>query len=215
MDTNVVTPTGVRKEVSKSAVTFSGISTVEFQKKGTKRVELRQKVTTKSFYPTIKLESNMQNSLFTPEESGIEASEFTSEENRVAWVDVKETMSEAEIVARIAADSTNGSTIYRVLKSSPIIDENQQYAINQGLRDKDHYANAQVVRFPENNKTVAEGTANKIIKDANGNPQYRRTFYWKTPHADVDARDVNDVYLSPEIALELQGASALLGQTIG
>lgn len=210
----VTTPTGVRRETSKSPVTLSRIYKAEFQKEGTKTVELSQKVITKSFYPSKKVSSNLQNGLFDAQEFGFTEQEFTSTEQRMAWLPVPEGMGEAEVAARIAADSKNGSTIYRVLSSTPILDENQKYAISQGLRDMDYFANSQVTRYPENEKTIADGTANKLILDSNGNPQYRRTFYWKTPHEDIDVRNASEVYLSKEIAVELKGASALAGQTL-
>lgn len=215
MDTKVTTPTGVRKETSKSPVSFSRTYTAEFQKEGTKTVEISQKVTTKSFYPSKKVASDLQNGLFDADEFGFAEQVFTSEESRMAWLPIPESMKDSEVAARIAADAAKGSTIYRTLSNCPILDENQKYAISSGLRDMDHFANSQVVRYPENDKTIADGTAGHIVKDVNGNPQYRRTFYWKTPHEDIDVRDASNVYMSQDIALELQGASSIVGQTIG
>ena len=204
---------GIRKETAKTPVALRRVYVADFQKEGSKTVELGQEVTTTSFYPSKKVSSNLQDGLASPAEFGYAEQAFPNVENRVAWVLVPTAMDDAEIAKRIAADSTNGSCIYRVLSNQPILDENQEYAIEAGLRTKDQFADSQVIRYPENNNTIADGTAGKVVKDGSGKVQYRRTFYSKAPKADIDNRDGNE-FLSENLLVELQGASVVTGQSI-
>ena len=210
----VTTPEGVRHEISKSAIALDKISKAEYQKPGTLTAQIRQIITTKSFYPSKKVANNLQANIFSTEEFGFTEQEFTSEEARVAWIPVPEKISEAEVLAKLATAEVGGATIYKVLSNSPILSEDQKYAINQNLKTIDDFANSQAVRYPENDETKANGTAGKLTLDKNGNVQYRRTFFWLTPMEDQDVRSVNNVYLSPELKAELAGASVMTGQTI-
>jgi len=200
----------IRHELSKSVITLTRMYVAEFQKEGSITAELRQEVTTKSFYPSKRIDSNLQDNMFGTEEFGYDEQEFTSVETRMAWIIIPIGTPEAEVAKRIAAANANGASIYRVLSNEPILDDNQKYSIVQGLRTKDQFANSQVVRYPENHATKP----NELILDKAGNPQYRRTFFWKTAKADMDLRDASKVYMSPEIAAELEGASAVQGQTL-
>ena len=203
------TPTGVRHEVSKSAITLDKLYKSDYQKEGTLTAQIRQVVTRKSYYPSKKTSSSMQANIFDNKDFGFEEQEFESTETRVAWIPVPANITEAEVKAKLEAAHKAGATIYRVLANKPILDENQKYAISQGLSTMDTFANSQVVRYPKGNEN--EG---KIWTDANGNVQYRRTFFWLTAMDDQDARDGKDCYLSPEIKAELAGASVMQGQTI-
>lgn len=200
----------VRQEVSKTKITLDKLSKSDTQKPGTMTAQIRQTVTTTSYYPSKKTTSDMQSGLFGNKEFGFDEQVFTSEEVRVAWILVPENIKEEEVKARLEKANEAGSTIYKVLSNEPILDDNQKYAISAGLRTLDQYADAQVVRYPANHPT----SPNALILDANGNPQYRRTFFWNAPIKDVDARDANKVYASPAIKAELQGASVMQGQTI-
>ena len=97
------------------------------------------------------------------------------------------------------------------MSNKPIITDSQAYAVNQGLRTMDDFANSQIVRYGDNTPD-----AGKIVKDDNGKPQYRAIFFSKTAKADVDLRnnDANDFYSSVEIKAELLGASTVADQTI-
>lgn len=205
---------GIRKETITGPINLRRIYKADFQKEETLTAELEQEVVTKSFYPSKKVASDMQSSLFSTEEFGFSEQEFTSTEKRIAWVLVPPSKSEAEVKAMLVAAAKNGAVIYRVLSNAPVLDENQKYAINAGIRTIDDFAKTQVVRVPENEETVANGTANHLLLDKAGNVQYRRTFYWKTKIADVDSRDAVNVYMSPEIEAELKGASIMEGQNL-
>lgn len=206
---------GVRKEVSKSPVQLDKIYVGENQKPGTLTAQVRQQIVTKSFYPSKKIDSNMQDSLFDAKDFGFEEQVFPSTENRVAWIMVPTGKTETEVKLMIDAANKNGACIYRVLKSEAILDDNQKYAVTAGLRSYDEFANKQVVRYPEGTEdSLGTDIGGQLVLDAAKNPQYRRTFFSKTPREDVDERDANNVYLTPEIKAELKGAGILAGQTI-
>jgi hypothetical protein len=211
---------GIKKSVSKSAITLDSISEAAYQKEGSLTAQVRQIVTTKSFYPSKKVENNMQANFFNTEDFGYTEQEFVSEEARIAWIPVPTSATREMIQQKLDAANKAGATIYRVLSNAPILTDDQRYAIKQSLKTLDDFADAQVVRFPENEETIANGTANKLTLDKSGNVQYRRTFLWLTPQEDVDNRG-NEVYLSAKIKAELdlmsanvQGASVLQGQQI-
>lgn len=212
--TVVTAPGGVRHEISKGDIHLDKIYAAEYQKDGTLTAQIRQLVETKSFYPSKKVENNLQGNIFNTSDFGFGEQEFSSLETRVAWIPVPASIDEATVVAKLVAATTGGATIYKVLSNEPILSDDQKYAITQGLRDYDYFANQQAVRYPENDETKANGTAGKLTLDKNGNVQYRRTYFWNTPLEDVDARDEKKVYLSPELKAEMQGASTMAGQTI-
>lgn len=215
--TTTTTPTGVKKTVTKSVITLDkvGVSNPDFQKEGTKTAQIRQVVTTLSSYPEKKVDSNMQSGLFATEEFGFGSKDYVNHENRVAFLLVPLTKTEDEIKANIAAANAKGACIYRVLSNDVILDDNQAYAIREGLRTKEQFANSQVVRFPETDATKADGTAGKIQRDAQGNVQYRKTFFWHEPKADMDLRNgKSELFITSEIKAELEGASALQGQNM-
>ena len=211
---NTTTNGGVRKEVYKSDITLDKISKSEWQKADTLTAQIRQVITTKSFYPSAKVTSNHQANIFDTADFGFTDQEFENKETRVAFISVPEKTTAEEVIARLNKAYANGATIYRVLSSRPILDDNQEYAIREGLSTLDVFANSQVVRYPENERTIADGTAGKIWKDEKGNVQYRKTYLWLTAKEDVDLRGTTEAYLSPEIKAELEGASVLNGQTI-
>lgn len=205
---------GKRVETSKSVITLDEIKVGENQKPGTLTAQIRQVHTTKSFYPSKKVDSNLQDSLFGAKDFGFAEQEFNSEENRMAWIPVPMDATKQTVEALLGNASKAGATIYKVLSNEPIIDENQKYAISNGQQTKDGYADKQVVRYPTNEKTTADGTANQLVLDAMGNPQYRRTFFSMTPKEDIDNRGTSEVFLSIAIKAELEGASSLAGQAV-
>lgn len=203
-----------RVETKKQPIEFSRFFLNDFQKEGSKTAEIKQKVETKSYYPSKKIDSNFQDNLFTEEEFGYGEQEFKSTETRVAWLIVPNNTSEEVFNTKLKAATDKGATIYRVLSNKPILDENQLYGIKQGLRTMDDYANSQAVRIPENNDTLANGTAGKLLLDGNGKVTYRRTFFSTVAKEDMDLRNTTDSYLSPELEAEIMGASIFASQTI-
>lgn len=192
-----------------------GIYKAEYQKKQTLSVELTQKLVTTSIYAATKTSNEMNGGLFGNDEFGIAPKSYTSEENRVGWVNVPESSTLEQVMEKVAVALKAGAVIYRVLSFHPIISKDQQYAIDNGLKTIDDFANQQAMRFPENEKTVADGSANTLIADkTTGNVQYRKTFFWPTQRADEDMRDIANVYVSPELETELVGAASFSGQEI-
>lgn len=209
MNTATTTTNGVRHSVTKGEITLDKLYKGDYQKEGTLTAQIRQIVTRKSFYPSKKVESTMQANIFDNKDFGFSEQEFESTETRVAWIPVPASITEAEVKAKLAAAYANGATIYRVLSNQPILDENQLYAISQGLTTKDVFANSQVVRYPK-----GDPNAGKIWSDPSGKVQYRRTFFWNSAMDDQDARGKGEPYMSPQIQAELAGASVMKGQTI-
>jgi hypothetical protein len=209
---------GIRKEVVKGQIVFDEAKgfyvSNEFQKAGSLTAQLRQTITTKAFYPSKQVDSDLQQNIFNAADFGYAENEYESVENRVAWLLVPSNYTVEGFKAKLAEAIAQGATIYKVLSNSPILDKNQLYAISQGQRTIDQYANQQVVRVPENKETIADGTAGTIVLDNAGNVQYRKTYFWGTPKADMDIRDINKVYVSPELQAELAGASVMEGQTL-
>lgn len=201
---NVITHSTVR-----TAISLDRIYSNEFQKEGTLTAQIRQIVTTYSSYPSKRVASDMQNAIFSNNDFGFKPQVFESTETRVAWLLVPLGVTEAEVIAKIEAANKNGACIYRVLSNTPILDENQKYAIIAGLTTKDAFANSQAVRYGVGHKQEGQLTLDKA-----GNVQYRRTFFWNSPMDDQDARSASDVYLSAELAAELKGASIMKGQSL-
>lgn len=203
-----ISSNGIRTEVSKSVISFDKFSVSEFQKKGTKTAHLRQSITTKSYYPSAKTSSDMQVGLFASEAFGFTNQEFESVENRMAFILVPVSATEAEVKAKLDILNANGATIYKVLDTKPILDENQEYAVGQGLRSMADYAATQAARYP-----VGHADAGKLILSKAGHVQYRRTLLWDSPMADQDSRGT-EVWISPAIAAEINGAGVLAGQNL-
>jgi hypothetical protein len=209
------TVNGILKQTTKGPIVCSRVyNNGEFQKAGTLTAEIKQQIKTISKYPSKRVDSNMQSNVFGAEDFGFESKEYPSVETRVAWIPVPMNSTVESVQAKLDAAHKNGACIYRVLSCQPILDNNQKYAISQGQRTLDQYADAQAVRVPSNEQTIADGTANKLVLDVNGNVQYRRTYFWLTPMEDHDIRNQEVPYISPALAAEKQGASVLQGQTI-
>lgn len=196
-------------ETIKSPITVDRVYAAERQKEGFLTAQIRQVVTTKAFYPEKKVSSNMRDSLYSNEELGIKSEPYLSPENRVDFIQVRTNATVASVQADLNKAYEAGACIYKVLSSEPILDDNQESGLNRGLTTKDQYANKQVVRKPTQDSTKGE-----IITDAYGLPFYRRTFFSKTSKADQDLRDPKKSYMSPEIAMELQGATIDENQAI-
>ena len=211
--TTELVKTAIRTEVTKSGIQIEDVFTSDFQKEGTLSAQLRQVIEVKSFYPSKKVDNNMQDNVFSLDEFGFEEQEFTSNENRVAWMDVPVGTTTDQVAERIA--KFKDACLYKVLSNTPIITDNQQYAISQGLRSTDDFANTQVVRYPDGTKKEDKDVSGQIVLDKNGNVQYRKVFFSSTKKEDIDNRSTTTpVYMSPEIEMELKGAAVIAGQKI-
>ena len=201
------TANAVRKEVTISAITVDKVYKGDFQKEGTMSAQIRQEVTTVSFYPSKQVSSSLADNPFKTTEFGFEETDHSNTEKRVAWIDVPAGVSADDVLAKIPVDAN----LYRIMSNRPILSNHQAYSIEAGQKTLDDYANSQVVRFGEGSEN-----AGQLIKDANGKPQYRQVFYSNTTKADVEMRTekADDFYASALIRAEFQGASTVVGQSL-
>lgn len=190
----------IRKEVTKSPLTVSRVYTGSFQKEGTVTAEIKQTVETKSFYPSKSVTSDKQGNIFAMQDFGFEEKDFTSSETRVAWLDVPANSTLESVTQTLAKHPE--AELYRTMASKPIITDNQQYAIETGLSDHDHFANSQAVRFPKGHANAGSLALHK------GAPQYRAVFFWPSVKADEDYRG-EEAYVSPELQAEMDEAGIL------
>lgn len=201
----------VRKETTTGPLTVSRVYASEWQKEGTLTAEIKQKVSTKSFYPSKVTSNSLQDNIFGTADFGFEEQEFENVETRVAWVDVPAGTTIEQVEAKLAAAPK--ARLYRILSNKPIIADTEQYAIDSPDLDVslDTFANRQVVRFPENSENPGA-----LATDQNGKVQYRRVAFSATGLADQDLRtsEPSDVYLSEELQAELQGSTAVTGQSL-
>jgi hypothetical protein len=191
---------GVRKEILKGNLEVSRVHATQWQKEGTLTAEIKQTVTTKSYYPSKSVSNNLKDNPFSTSEFGFSESEYTSEERRVAWVDVPTDATAESMVARLATFPE--ATIYKILANHPIISDSQEYAINAGLTSKESIADKQVVRYGEGHPQ-----AGQLILDKTGKPQYKATFFKREAKEDEDLRtaDPVDFYSTSEMRVELAG----------
>ena len=87
METTVVktvattdTNSGIRKEVSVSGIVVSRVYKSDFQKDGTLTAELKQTISTDSFYPSKSVSNSMQGNIFAMEDFGFTEQKFENNE---------------------------------------------------------------------------------------------------------------------------------------
>lgn len=205
--------TEVTKHISKDALTVSRIYASENQKEGTMRAELKQTRKVVSIYPTRTVTSNLQDSIFGIQEYDFKEKEFVNETTLVAWMDIPQGVSVEALVERLKKFPE--ATIYKIVDNKPILTDNQEYAISQGLRTMDDYANAQIVRHGADDPE-GKWAAGDLVLDNLGRPVYKATFFSSVKKEDVDRRDSNpqNYYVSEEIQNEMAGV-AIFSQTQG
>lgn len=215
MTNQTTIPTGVTRDETKGAITLDNIKPSPFKPKFDV-AQIRQVFTTVSKYPSAKVESNMNQTLFDAEEFGtaLSTKDYISTEERIAWILIPKDTTPEAMTAKLEAAMKEGAVIYKVLHTKPVLDDNQLAGVAQGFTTVDIIGNKQAARYGDTTENQEKGIAGKLILDKNGNVQYRRTFFWRTPHADIDARG-EEVYVTPEIEAELHGAAFMKGQTIG
>ena len=197
---------GVRKEISKGGLEISRVHATQWQKEGTLTAEIKQTVTTDSYYPSKSVSHNLQDNPFSTSDFGFTENAYSSTEKRVVWVDVP-TGSTVESVATKLASLPN-ATIYKILANRPIISDSQNYAIGAGLTSMEIIADKQAVRYPEGHNEAGK----LILKD--GKPQYKATFFKSTAKADEDLRtaDTADFYATAIMKSELAETSISVEQ---
>lgn len=195
---------GIRKETSKGNLEVSRVHATNYQKEGTLTAEIKQTVTTKSYYPSKSVSNNMQDNPFSTADFGFSEQEYTSDEKRVAWVDVPVGSTIESVIAKLASLPT--ATIRKILANRPIITDSQNYAITAGLTSMEAIADKQAVRFPDNHPQ-----AGQLILH-NGKPQYKATYFRNTATEDQDLRtaDPADFYQTSAMRVELAGITTSL-----
>lgn len=194
----------VRIETTRSKVTVNmkngqpRIFIGKNQKNGSKTVELRQEITTTSYYKSVKYSNNEQDSLFSDAEyGGASEKSYTNTEVRIDWINVPVDKTNDEILALVA--SLSNACIRRVLSNAPILTDDQKSAIASPKLEYtlDDAAESQVIRNPQ----TAE-----LALDQNGKVQYRKCFFAKTFKQDIDLRGNGEEYMTEAMRVELEGA---------
>lgn len=197
------------REVStKGKVTFSRLYKSEYQKEGSLTVEVKQIITKKSYYAAKKYNSDLQDNLFSDEEFGAEEKEYSSTETRVAWIQVPSTTTEAQVKQMILKLAST-ACIFKILSNAPILDSNQQKAIDNNLKSLEDFSDAQVARYPRGSEKEGQ-----VILDDNSKVQYRRTLFSKIHKEDIDLRGNGDEFVSETVIEELEGAGIFYEQGI-
>lgn len=207
MDSN----TNIRKEVNAGQLGVSRVFTNMYQKEGTVTAELRQTVTTKSYYPSKQIKNELQDNIYGQGDFGFEEQEYVNTEQRVSWIDVPSGTTQEQVQQKLG--TFEGANLYRILSNHPILTSSQVYAINNGLTTKDAIAESQIVRFPEGSEN-----AGKIALDPNGKPQYRGVYFSAEGKGDVDNRTAvaDDFYASEALQVEMASVAeqTVPGQTV-
>lgn len=192
----------IEKEVAFNDIVVSRVYASKYQKKGMLTAELKQEVTTKTFYPQTRVNDSLSSSIFEASDFDIPKTEYKQKETRVAWVNVPANATLETVREQIS--KLPAANIYKILSNRPILTEEQKTGIESGniSLTEDDVANSQVVRYPDNSDEAGK----LILKD--GKPQYMRRVFSTDPNIeDVDLRTdiADDFYASDEIVAELQG----------
>ena len=100
-----------RKTVQRGKVTFSRLFASDYQKSGSKTLEIKQLITTTMYYPTKKFNSDLQDALFSESDFGVEENGYETTETRVAWIPVPANYNEAQVnLPRRASKNLSEST---------------------------------------------------------------------------------------------------------
>ena len=202
MKTKTIENNGIKIVVNKYPIEVSEVKVSDFQKEGTKTAVLKQTVETLSTYPSKSVSNEKQDNLFELSEFGFEENPpYVSKSTRVVFMDVPENSTVESVKAKL--EKFPDATLYRELKNEPILTSNQKYAIKQGLRTMDDFANMQALR---------DSKTGELILDKNGKIQYKAVYFSQYEKEDVDNRTEDDVfYMSPELELEYNQAILVTG----
>ena len=195
MKTTSFEKNGIKTTVTRGDIEVTSIGISAFQKEGTMTATLKQTVETISLYPTKSVNSDLQDNVFGIEDFGFEATPHSNKRTNVVFLDVPEGSTVESVKERLS--KFPNATLYRILSNHPILTDKQQYAIDNGIRTKEEFANSQVVKYGEGEH------AGELILDQNGKVQYKATFLSTTDKEDVDRRtpEPEDVYMSEEIEM--------------
>jgi hypothetical protein len=182
------------------------VNVPKFKKGDLLSAELHQLVTTKSYYPAVKINNSLSINLFENSEFGeaTEEQEFTAESDRVAFMFVPAGTTVEQVQERVNKMGDK-AWIYRILSNNPILSAEHKSAIANGLTTKDIIAESQVVRYPkfERDGVTLHEFSEQLITDQNGKIQYRASYLTDT-EKDMDLRtDDSNMYLTELLEQEL------------
>jgi hypothetical protein len=194
-----------RISTKKGKVTFSRLYKAEKQKQGSKTVEVKQVITTTSYYAGKKYNSDLQDALVDDSTFGAEEQSFSNTSTRVAWLLVPSDYTEAKVKEMLAKHPNQ--CIQQITSNAPILNDNQKQAINSGLTTLDSFANSQAIRYGSNSDN-----AGQLILDGSGRIQYKVNVWKKEATEDIDLRGNGEMYASQELIEEMNGASIYADQ---
>lgn len=203
------TPSEIKKEVTQGAIEISRVYKGEYNKADELTAELKQVVTTKSYYPTKQIRNDKQDNIFGLKDfPGGDEKEFVNNEKRVAWLTVPVGETVESVAQKLAAYPK--ARLYRVLANRPILTSGQKAAIASPDLEvtESTFANRQAVINPE---------TKDLILDKAGKVQYRAVFFSIDGKPDEDLRTSNpsDYWVSEEIAAkmaEMEGNSHVVAE---
>lgn len=182
-------------------------------KDGLQQAQLRQVVVRE--LPKARTGNSIKDSLFSTEELGIENNVY--EEVRVAWQEVKKGITKEEVQAKV--NSFPNAKLRRFLASSPILSDDQELVIKNGLtgaalesfNEKYNipagtvWDNEHVKHFVNNiaSRQVVKDTITNEIVMFNGKYQFRRIELSVEGLEDLDARTTTEVKSIEDIELSL------------
>ena len=190
----------IRKEVTKSTLVVARVYPHAFNNKKM-TAELKQTVTTKSFYPSTQISNNLSGNIFTTADFGFTDTEHTNSSIRVSWIDVPLGSTVESVTAKLAEYPQ--ATLYTLMGNRPFITDAQDYSIKSPEIDLtlDHIANQQVIRGRKDNSEELEIK----LDSRTGKIQYRMVGFSAVAKEDIDVRDSDptNTYSTPEIDAEL------------
>ena len=202
--TQTSTKSDVRKNVNEGGINVSRVYKGNYNKADEETAELKQIVTTKSYYPTKQVRNDKQDNVYGLSDfSAGGEKEYTNKETRVAWITVPKGESVEKVTEKLG--KFPAARLYRILANKPILTSGQKAAIASPDLDatKDTFADRQAVRNPENNS---------LVLDKNGKIQYRSIFFSTEGNPDQDLRsaDPTDFWASTALNEEMNGGEHIV-----
>jgi len=188
----------IRKEITKGELLVARVYKSDFQKEGTLTAEIKQTNTITSFYPSKSVTNSLSDNPFSTKDFNFKETEFKNSETRVTWIDVPQDADIKSVQEQLSLYPN--ACLKKTTSNHPILSQQDEYAINQGIISLDNFADKQILRYPNSHQKAGE-----IILDNYGKPQFRRITMSLEPSNDADFRnsDPSDYYSSPKISTEL------------
>jgi len=183
-------------KIIRSNVEFKGFTVGQYQKTGTKTVRLHQVITVDTEYTSSAAENSLQQNPFADRIPETVNQAYTSESNRTVFLSVGQQLTEEEVINQI----TDSWCIKRIWSNSPILDDGQEYMINQGNITLDEIAEKQLVINPNDGTPILH----------NNRYQYKRDVLSLSIEDDEDNRGMGEEYI-PKSFLVSEESSTNVG----